>query len=112
MDDATQLTVDVELVAVQDSEAIRETLADLKPRLAAEYHVRELGIFGSYARDEQTVGSDLDVIVAFDEPVSLFDLVRLEDELASHLGVDVDLVTKDSLKPRIRDHVADDVVYV
>ena len=95
MDDATQLTVDVELVAVQDSEAIRETLADLKPRLAAEYHVRELGIFGSYARDEQTVGSDLDVIVAFDEPVSLFDLV-----------------TKDSLKPRIRDHVADDVVYV
>lgn len=94
------------------SEDLREDLAALKPFLEEEYHVSELGVFGSYVRDEQTEESDLDVLVVFEEPVSLFDLVRLEDELATRLGVDVDLVTRNSLKPRIRARVTDDVVYV
>lgn len=44
--------------------------------------------------------------------MTLFDLVRLENELTDELGVAVDLVTKDSLKPRIESRVAEDVVYV
>ncbi len=97
---------------MQRREELQRTLADLKPFLQREYHVREIGIFGSYVRDEQTKESDLDVLVEFDEPVSLFDLVRLENELSTRLGVTVDLVTKRSLKPRIKDRVTDDVVYV
>lgn len=93
-------------------EELQAELADCKAQLQQEYPIRELGIFGSYARDEQRPDSDLDVLVAFDEPVTLFDLVRLENELTSRLGVNVDLVTKESLKPRIESHVAEDVVYV
>lgn len=93
-------------------EEFRDELAAAKPSLESEYHVSELGLFGSYVRDEQTDDSDLDVLVEFDEPVSLLDLVRLEAELADRLGVEVDLVTKNSLKPRIRTRVVDDVVYV
>lgn len=84
----------------------------MKPFLASEYHVQEIGLFGSYVRDEQTGSSDLDVLVSFEQPVSLLELVRLENELTEQLGVPVDLVTKDSLKPRIRERVANDVVYV
>ena len=91
-------------------EELRRELAALKPFLETEYHVSELVIFGSDARGEQTEESDLDVLVAFDEPVSLLDLVRLENELGDRLGVDV--VTKRGLKPRVESHVADDVVYV
>jgi predicted nucleotidyltransferase len=97
---------------VQRYEEIRDELAGMKPFLAEEYHVREIGLFGSYVRDEQTEGSDLDVLVEFDEPVSLFDLVRLENELTDRLGVEVDLVTKGSLKQRIERRVTDDIVYV
>lgn len=93
-------------------EELRRELAELKPFLETEYHVSELGIFGSYARGEQTEESDLDVLVAFDGPVSLLDLVRLENELGDRLGVDVDVVTKRGLKPRVESHVAEDVVYV
>jgi predicted nucleotidyltransferase len=93
-------------------EDIPVRLAELKPRLKRDYPISELGIFGSYARGEQRSDSDLDVLVAFEHPVTLFDLVRLEDELTDELGVAVDLVTKDSLKPRIESHVAEDVVYV
>lgn len=92
-------------------EEIEAELAAMKSSLAADHQVSELGLFGSYVRDTQTEDSDLDVLVAFDEPVSLLDLVRLENELSTRLGVDVDLVTKDSLKPRIAPRV-DDVVYV
>lgn len=44
--------------------------------------------------------------------MTLFDLVRLENELTDELGVEVDLVTKDSLKPRIKSRVTEDLVYV
>jgi len=60
------------------AEAIQTRLAQLKPRLEQEYPVDELGIFGSYAWGDQRSDSDLDVLVIFTHPVTLFDLVRLE----------------------------------
>jgi predicted nucleotidyltransferase len=94
------------------SEEVSTRLAQIKPRLEEKYPISELGIFGSYARGEQRPNSDLDILVAFDEPVTLFDLVRLENELTDELDIEVDLVTKDSLKPRIATRVTEDVVYV
>ncbi|MGM0399517.1 MAG: nucleotidyltransferase family protein [Halobacteriota archaeon] len=95
-----------------DADAIRTELAELKSELESEYPIRDLGVFGSYARDEQGPESDLDVLVTFDRPVSLFELVRLENDLSRRLDRDVDLVTRESLKPRIRSAVDEDVVYV
>ncbi|OYR57930.1 DNA polymerase beta [Halorubrum ezzemoulense] len=87
-------------------------MGSLTPKLEQEYPISELGIFGSYARGEQESDSDLDILVAFDKPVTLFDLVRLENELAEELGIEVNLVTKDSLKPRIETRVRDELVTV
>lgn len=93
-------------------EDVQRELAAMKPDLKAEYHVAELGIFGSFARSEQTEESDLDVLVAFEQPISLFEIVRLENDISDRLGVDVDLVTRNSLKPRVEASVDDDIVYV
>lgn len=82
------------------------------PNLERGYHVSSIAIFGSVARDEQSAASDLDLLVSFDGPVSLFDVVGLEQELESRLGVDVDVVTEGSLKPRIGERVAEDLVEV
>jgi hypothetical protein len=98
---ATQILVAGERPSVRDSEEIRSELAALKPRLQEEYPIQELGVFGSYARGEQRPDSDLDVLVTSAQPVTLFELVRLEDELTEQLGVTVDVVTGDSLQPRI-----------
>ena len=84
----------------------------MTPKLEQEYPISELGIFGSYARGEQQPDSDLDILVAFEQPVTLFDLVRLENELTDKLGIEVDLVTKDSLKPPVETRVSDDLVLV
>ncbi|TKX74483.1 DNA polymerase beta [Halorubrum sp. GN11_10-6_MGM] len=94
------------------TEDISARLGQLKPKLEQEYPISELGIFGSYARGEQQPDSDLDILVAFEQPVTLFDLVRLENELTDKLGIEVDLVTKDSLKPQVETRVSDDLVLV
>jgi predicted nucleotidyltransferase len=71
------------------------------PQLAEEYNVVTLEIFGSYVRHEQRKTSDLDMLVTFSKPPSLLKFAHLENYLSDNLGVKVDLVMKDSLKPHI-----------
>ena len=76
-------------------------LRRMQPELRRRYPIREIGIFGSYVRGEQTEGSDLDILVALDEGIGLFELAGLQQDLSDALGVKVDLVMKDALKRRI-----------
>jgi predicted nucleotidyltransferase len=87
---------------------IREHLADLRER----YGVESLGIFGSYVRGKQREDSDLDILVEFFRTPDLFEFVALKHELSDLLGVNVDLVMKDALKPRIGKRILQEVVEV
>jgi predicted nucleotidyltransferase len=81
------------------------------PELRQRYGVVSLGVFGSYVRSEQRQGSDLDVLVEFDDrPLTLLQFIALENELSDRLGVKVDLVEKSCLKPGIGRHVLKEVV--
>ena len=67
--------------------------------------VSRLGIFGSFARGTARPDSDLDLLVSFEQPVSLLTQIRMERELSELLGVKVDLVTEQGLSPYLRDQV-------
>lgn len=82
------------------------------PELRKKYHVKSLGIFGSYVRGEQSTTSDLDLLVEFSEPPSLFEFVALRDHLSELLGVEVDLVMRSALKPAVRKQILSEVVPV
>ena len=82
------------------------------PTIADRYEVHSLGVFGSYVRNEQDVGSDLDLLITFYTPPSLLKFVELENYLSDLLGVKVDLVMKDALKPRIGERILSEVVTV
>ena len=88
------------------------SLKNLKREVAQEYSVKTIGVFGSVARDEQTVQSDIDLLVEFSKPVGFVTFMRLENFLSERLGKQVDLVTSDSLKPLIRQDVLSEVIYV
>jgi len=95
----------------------RKNLAQLKralrrqlPSLADRFGVKSLGVFGSYVRQEEGEGSDLDVLVEFHETPGLFKFIELENHLTDLLGVRVDLVMKDALKPRIGQRILQEVV--
>jgi uncharacterized protein len=89
-----------------------EVLRQQTPSLAEQYNVATLEIFGSYVRHEQRKNSDLDILVTFNKPPSLFKLVRLENHLSDLLGVKVDLTLKDSLKPAIGKHILQEALPV
>ena len=89
-------------------EALRRQL----PLLADQYRVKSLGLFGSYARQESRADSDLDLLVTFSELPSLLGFIGLENYLSDTLGVKVDLVMKDALKPRIGERILNEAVPV
>lgn len=68
------------------------------------------GVFGSAARGEARAASDLDVLVEFEAGRTLFDLVDLREELTRLLGREADVVTYQSLHPRLRERVLRDQV--
>ena len=82
------------------------------PRLRNEYGVKTIGLFGSYSREEQSVGSDVDILVQFERPVGFFKFIALEEYLKERIGENVEIVTEDALKPYIKPRVMKDVVYV
>jgi len=91
-------------------EKIKGVLKDLKREIRNKYKAELLGIFGSFARGEQTSESDLDVLVLFDTDATLFDFVGLAIFLEEKLGIKVDIVPQDTLRKEIKEKVLSDVV--
>lgn len=90
-------------------EEILGFLADHRDRLQA-LGVRRLGLFGSFSRGEASPASDLDFLVEF--KASSFDAyMDLKFFLEESLGIPVDLVLQDTLKPRLRPRILAETVY-
>jgi len=82
----------------------QETLNKLV-RLLRDRGAIKVAVFGSYLRDEEKPGSDIDIIVEFSMRKSLLDLVKIERELTEALGIKVDLLTEKSISPYMIDAV-------
>jgi hypothetical protein len=91
---------------------VLSTLQVQRPALHERFGVARLTLFGSVARDEAVLGSDLDLLVEFDRPVGLFLFLELQRHLETLFGCAVDLGTTQSLKPRLRARVLAEAVPV
>jgi hypothetical protein len=77
-------------------------LSRKKEYLRRKYSIREIGVFGSYVRQEQGKGSDLDVLVDFEKPISLLRFVELEAELSEMTGFEAPYRRIGSARGRLR----------
>lgn len=93
-------------------EKIREKIHKQLPYLKTKYHVKKIGIFGSFVRGEQKRGSDIDVLVEFETPVGFFEFIRLENFLSHTLRKKVDLISKKAIKPAVKKEIIKEVRYV
>jgi uncharacterized protein len=75
-----------------------------------ELGVRKIGLFGSYARGEQTPDSDLDFVVVLTEG-SLFDYLAVKFFLEDLFALRVDVVEERAIKPRLRPYIFGEVIY-
>lgn len=72
-----------------------------------------MGIFGSYVRGEQSEESDVDILVEFEEGYKNFDnYMELKFYLEELLQIKIDLITEQALKPKLRFHILQEVIYV
>ena len=97
---------------MSELDRIKKVLKQNKPTLWKEFKIKELGVFGSYARGEQKKNSDVDILVKFNQTPGFFDYIKTENRLSAILKRRVDLVMKGSLKPTIEKYIMREVVYV
>ena len=90
---------------------IETKLKKLKPILDEKYYVDRIGYFGSYSRNEQKKGSDIDILVYFRKPLG-WEFFDLQELLENELQLKVDLVSEKALKEQLRQNILNSVKYV
>jgi len=93
-------------------EEIIEAIKKRKTVLEEKYKVKEIGIFGSYVRGEQTEKSDVDIFVDFYELPDVFNLLKLERSLRGTLKCKVDVVRKGAIRKELRDQIMSEAIKI
>ncbi len=95
-------------------EEILSFLYKNKSFLAEKYHVTSIGLFGSFARDEQKQGSDVDLLIELDNDVSnIYDIkTSLKEYLSKSFNRSVDIAREKYLKPYAKAEILQDTMYV
>ncbi|KHE93753.1 MAG: nucleotidyltransferase domain-containing protein [Candidatus Scalindua rubra] len=85
-----------------------------KRYLCSKFHLVKIGVFGSFARNEQTVDSDIDLIVELEENTqNIYEIkTELRNYFKKHLNKDIDIAREKYLKPRVKAEILRDVQYV
>jgi predicted nucleotidyltransferase len=96
---------------MKNIEEIKKTINQHRKELEEKFKVKSIAVFGSYAREEQTPSSDIDIIVEFKEPVG-FLFIHLADFLEEILQTKVDLLTPEAIKPNRRKYIMEELVYL
>ena len=91
-------------VKAKDLYMSKETMIQQIAHYFETQPVLKAWLFGSYSRDEQKDGSDVDILVKFDRsiPIGLFAYLRMHRELEEKLGCKVDLVEEGTLRPSVQ----------
>ena len=92
---------------------ILEVLKKQLPVLHEKFHVKEIGLFGSFARGEATEKSDIDFLVQIDAPLEIYVEAKegLRDYLKNLFNRNIDLANPRSLKPHYKDRILKQAVY-
>ena len=88
------------------SEQQKKIILDITHRINPTY----VGIFGSFARGEQNDKSDMDILIDYQTPLDLLEIISLENELSEMLGIKVDLVTQRSLNNIMNPYIQKDLI--
>lgn len=93
-------------------EQIKNRISSRKEEMQNKFHIKSIGVFGSYAKNMQTKKSDIDILVEFEKGhKDFFNYMRLKLYLEKLFGRKVDLVIKEAIKPQLKERILNEVVY-
>jgi predicted nucleotidyltransferase len=97
---------------MMNKESILAFLKKYKEQKKQEYHIKKLGLFGSFARDEATQDSDIDIIVDLSKP-NLFNLCGIMLDIKEHFDKNIDIVAiREDMKPNLKKRIDKEALYV
>ncbi|GAV22217.1 nucleotidyltransferase family protein [Carboxydothermus pertinax] len=96
---------------MEDKNFIINKLLENK-NLLKTYHVSKIGLFGSFVRNKASQTSDIDLLIDFDEPITIFQFVELKNDLERLFKRKVDLGTFAAVKPAIRDKIFREAIII
>lgn len=88
---------------------ISQQQIDIIIEVMKPYQPKKIGIFGSFARGENSEGSDLDILYNFEEPISLFQKFQIQELLENKLKFNIDFVSEKYLHPLIKESIMKDL---
>jgi uncharacterized protein len=97
---------------MDEKEQILQKLTLLKPEIMQSYHITSLALFGSFARGEQSISSDIDLLVDFSDTPDLLRFIELEEKIKAVLGRDVDLVPRRKLRAEFSQQIESEKIAV
>jgi predicted nucleotidyltransferase len=100
------------LASLPSVDEIKKAIKEHEDILKEKYKVKEISIFGSYVRGEAKKSSDIDILVELGDGIGLLTFIEIEEYLSDILGIKVDLVEKEGLKPRIGQNILREAVRV
>ncbi len=92
------------MISLQQEIVIKNAVKKYKPTM--------VGVFGSFARNEDNRMSDLDILIDFENNINLIELIGLEQELTELLGIKVDLVTLKSVNHNLKSYIEKDLIRI
>ncbi|MEC9491647.1 nucleotidyltransferase family protein [Flexistipes sp.] len=93
-------------------EQILQYLREHKKELYEKYGVRKIGLFGSYARNENKKSSDIDIVVELESDNKFRSFFELKYYLEESLDMEVDLGIESAVKKEVRNQINRDIIYV
>ena len=77
-----------------------------------KYAIKKAAVFGSFARNEAGIDSDVDLLIETGKPLTLFDVLRLEKELEDAVQRKIDVVEYSAIKPSIRENILKEAILI
>ncbi len=94
-----------------NKKVILDCLSNHFKEFKEKYNVEKIGLFGSYARDEATEESDIDIFVKM--PPKIFDMIAIKNLIENELGKEVDLIREHKhIKPLLLKRINKDIIYI
>jgi len=96
-------------------EKINKSLIKIKPQIISimkKKGIKKAGIFGSYARGDQKISSDIDILIEPPKEMGFFEVIRLEDELKKRLKKKIDLLTYASIHKLLKERILQEEVRI
>lgn len=91
---------------------IINSLKAAKPELEQKCNISEIGIFGSYTRNEQNEKSDIDILIELSENIGLLKFIQIENLIKSIIGEKAEVVIKSDIRPELRDNILKETIFI